>query len=897
MSDTRVSEQAEIKPVDAQPQPVYLKDYRPPAYRVTHTELKFDLSATDTQVHAALHLERHPDSEPGLPLTLHGEKLSLKHIAIDGQELQEGEYQVDDATLTIPEAPDRLRLETVVVIDPQANTALEGLYLSNGMFCTQCEAEGFRRITYYLDRPDVMATFSTTVIGDREQLPVLLSNGNPVERGELPNGKHFVTWEDPHPKPSYLFALVAGQLEKVEDHFTTMSGRDVTLQLWVESENLDKTEHAMRSLKASMKWDEETYGREYDLDLFMIVAVNDFNMGAMENKGLNIFNSAAVLTHPQTATDGAFQRVEGVVAHEYFHNWSGNRVTCRDWFQLSLKEGFTVFRDQSFSADVNSAPVKRIQDVSFLRTAQFAEDAGPTAHPVRPDHYIEISNFYTLTIYEKGSEIVRMLRNLLGWDTFRKGSDLYFERFDGQAVTIEDFVGCMAEVSGLDLDQFMRWYSQAGTPEIDAHGEYDYANGEYRLTLRQRTPATPGQPDKQPLHIPVRVGLVGTKSGEDLTLTLEGPEGKENLGKDGVLHLREDEQTFVFTNVAEAPVPSLLRGFSAPVKLRFPYGREDLAFLLQNDSDGFNRWDAGQRLAMLALDDLIAAHRNGVEKVMDPRVTEAFRSLLNEPSDDKAVLAEMLTLPSEAYIAEQQPMVDVDAIHAARNFVKQWLAVSLRDEFLSLYRANQSDAPYAPDAEQIAQRSLKNVALSYLMSIEDEEGVELARQQFEAQHNMTDVRAALTLLVHSSRGDIADPALRAFGEKWAHDPLVMDQWFSVQVTRPQSDALDRVKYLMDHPAFSLKNPNRVRALIGAFVGQNRVNFHRLDGEGYKLLSDVVIELNRLNPEIAARIITPLTRWQRFDEQRQALMKAELERIRAEDLSPNVYEVVEKALAN
>ncbi|MCP1367608.1 aminopeptidase N, partial [Halomonas sp. BBD48] len=444
-----------------------------------------------------------------------------------------------------------------VVIDPQANTALEGLYLSNGMFCTQCEAEGFRRITYYLDRPDVMATFSTTVIGDRERLPVLLSNGNPVERGELPNGKHFVTWEDPHPKPSYLFALVAGQLEKVEDRFTTMSGRDVTLQLWVEPENLDKTEHAMRSLKASMTWDEETYGREYDLDLFMIVAVNDFNMGAMENKGLNIFNSAAVLTHPQTATDAAFQRVEGVVAHEYFHNWSGNRVTCRDWFQLSLKEGFTVFRDQSFSADVNSAPVKRIEDVSFLRTAQFAEDAGPTAHPVRPDHYIEISNFYTLTIYEKGSEIVRMLRNLLGWDTFRKGSDLYFERFDGQAVTIEDFVGCMAEVSGLDLGQFMRWYSQAGTPEIDAYGEYDYASAEYRLTMRQRTPATPGQPDKQPLHIPVRVGLVGTKSGEDLTLTLETPDGKEDLGKDGVLHLREDEQTFVFTDVAEAPVPSL----------------------------------------------------------------------------------------------------------------------------------------------------------------------------------------------------------------------------------------------------------------------------------------------------------------------------------------------------
>ena len=879
----------------SEPQPVHLKDYLPPAFRVTHTELKFDLAVSNTRVGAVLHLERHPDSQPDLPLVLNGEKLSLKRIAIDGQELQEGEYRLDDQTLVIENIPDRLRLETDVEIDPAANTALEGLYLSNGMFCTQCEAEGFRRITYYPDRPDVMATFSTTVIADQRQFPVLLSNGNPVERGELLGGKHFVTWHDPFPKPSYLFALVAGALEKVEDRFTTMNDRDVLLQIWVEPENLDKTEHAMRSLKASMKWDEQTYGREYDLDRFMIVAVNDFNMGAMENKGLNIFNSSAVLTHPKTATDAAFQRVEGIVAHEYFHNWSGNRVTCRDWFQLSLKEGFTVFRDQSFSADMNSASVKRIEDVSFLRTAQFAEDAGPTAHPVRPDQYIEISNFYTLTIYEKGSEIVRMLRNLVGWEAFRKGSDLYFERFDGQAVTIEDFVGCMAEVSGLDLSQFMHWYSQAGTPEIDAHGEYDYAKAEYRLTLRQRTPATPGQATKQPLHIPIRIGLVGTKSGTDLALTLQGRQGEENLGKDGVLQLHEEEQTFVFSDVAEAPIPSLLRGFSAPVKLRFPYGREDLAYLLQHDSDGFNRWDASQRLAMLALDDLIAAHRNGVEKVMDARMVEAYRGLLTTPAEDKAVLAEMLILPSEAYIAEQQPMVDVDAIHAARHFVKQSLAMELRDEFLALYRDNQSDAAYQPSAEQIAERSLKNVALSYLMSIEDDEAVALAQQQFEADHNMTDVRTALTLLVHSSRSDIADPALRAFGEKWAHDSLVMDQWFSVQVTRPQPDALERLKYLMGHPAFSLKNPNKVRALIGAFAGQNRVNFHRLDGEGYKLLADVVIELNRINPEIAARIITPLTRWQRFDEQRQALMKGELERIRGEDLSPNVYEVVEKAL--
>ncbi|WP_163576977.1 aminopeptidase N [Halomonas faecis] len=878
----------------SEPKPTYLSDYRPPAYRVTHVELSFDLDPAATRVKTRLHVERHPQREAGEPLVLDGEQLALEAIAIDGQPLGEDEYAVDDHGLTVHRVPERFQLDTEVKIAPQENTALEGLYQSSGMYCTQCEAEGFRRITFYPDRPDVMATFSTTVIGDGEREPVLLSNGNPVERGTLPGGRHFVTWDDPFPKPCYLFALVAGDLVKVEDRFTTASGREVTLQIWVEEENLDKTDHAMASLKRAMRWDEETYGREYDLDRFMIVAVNDFNMGAMENKGLNIFNSAAVLTHPQTATDAAFQRVEGIVAHEYFHNWSGNRVTCRDWFQLSLKEGFTVFRDQCFSADTNSAPVKRIQDVAFFRTAQFAEDAGPTAHPVRPDHYIEISNFYTLTIYEKGAEIVRMLRNLVGWEAFRRGSDRYFERFDGQAVTIEDFVACMAEASGQDLSQFLRWYSQAGTPEIDAHGEYDYAECEYRLTLRQRTPATPDQPEKLPLHIPIRMGLVGTKSGEDLTLTLDG----ERLERDTVIHLREEEQTFVFTDVPEAPVPSLARGFSAPAKLRFPYGREDLAFLLANDSDGFNRWDAGQRLALLALDDLIAAHRNGVEKVMDPRVVEAFRSLLAQAgsTDDKAVLAEMLTLPSEAYIAEQQPLVDVDAIHAARTFVKQSLALALRDDFLAVYEANRSDAPYVPEPEQIAARSLKNVALAYLVAIEDEAGMENAQQQFAADHNMTDVRQALTLLTHSSRDDLSDPALRAFGEKWAHDPLVMDQWFSIQVTRPQSDALERVRFLMKHPAFSLKNPNRVRALVGAFAGQNRVNFHRPDGQGYQLLADVVIELNRLNPEIAARLITPLTRWQRFDETRQALMKRELERIRAEELSPNVYEVVEKALA-
>ncbi|MCB8889677.1 aminopeptidase N [Vreelandella malpeensis] len=872
------------------PQPVYLSDYQPPDYLVTHTELTFDLDPTATRVKARLHIERNPAAALSAPLVLDGENLTLVSLGLDGTALEERDYVVSDTTLRIEHVPERFCLESEVEIDPNSNTALEGLYRSSGMYCTQCEAEGFRRITYYPDRPDVMATFKVTVIGDPAREPVLLANGNRVEQGER-DGRHFAVWEDPHPKPCYLFALVAGDLCKTSDRFTTQSGREVALEIWVEEENLDKTGHAMASLKRAMAWDETTYGREYDLDLFMIVAVNDFNMGAMENKGLNIFNSAAVLTHPDTATDAAFQNVEGIVAHEYFHNWSGNRVTCRDWFQLSLKEGFTVFRDQCFSADTNSAPVKRIQDVSFFRTAQFAEDAGPTAHPVRPDHYIEITNFYTLTIYEKGAEVVRMLCNLIGWEAFRRGADRYFERFDGCAATIEDFVGCMEDASGERLDQFMRWYSQAGTPEVDAFGEYDYVHGEYRLTLRQRTPATPGQNEKLPLHVPVRLGLVGTKSGQDLTLTLDG----ESLGKEGVIHLRQAEQTFVFENVAEAPVPSLLRGFSAPVLLHYPYSREELAFLLTHDSDGFNRWDAGQRLSMLALDDLIAAHRNGVEKVMDTRVVEAFRTLLDGEVSDKAVLAEMLTLPTEAYIAEQQRIVDVDAIHAAREFMRQSLAVALRDEFIATYEANASDEPYAPTPEQIATRSLKNVALAYLMAIEDAKGLELCQAQFAAGRNMTDVRQALTLLVHSDRQDLAAPALKTFGEKWAHDSLVMDQWFTVQVTRPQPDVLERVEYLMDHPAFSIKNPNKVRALIGAFT-QNRVNFHRLDGQGYRLLADVVIELNRLNPEIAARLITPLTRWQRFDESRQALMRQELARIKKEPLSSNVYEVVEKALA-
>lgn len=878
----------------SEPEVVYLKDYLPPAYTVETTHLTFELAPENTRVKAKLQMKRHPKSEAGQPLELFGSHLDLRSIALNGETLSDSRYHIEGEQLTIADVPDAFVLETEVVIAPEHNTALEGLYRSNGMYCTQCEPEGFRRITWYPDRPDVMSKFTTTVIGDKAALPILLSNGNPVDQGDLDDGRHFVTWEDPFPKPSYLFALVAGQLEVVEGYFTTRSGRTVLLQLYVEPQNLHKTAFSMGALKRAMKWDEETYGREYDLDRFMIVAVDDFNMGAMENKGLNIFNSSAVLANPDTTIDAGFQRIEGIVAHEYFHNWSGNRVTCRDWFQLALKEGFTVFRDQSFSADTNSAPVKRIEDVAVLRTQQFAEDAGPTAHPVRPDHFIEISNFYTLTVYEKGAEVVRMLRNLLGKDAFRRGTDAYFERFDGQAVRVEDFVNTMADVSGIDLGQFMRWYEQAGTPRIDVTENYNADRQEYTLTFRQSTPATPGQTaeSKLPLHIPVRMGLLDNH-GNPIELAV----GMERPGHEMVLELREAEESIVFKHVASKPTPSLLRGFSAPVILSFPYTREQLAFLVKYDVDGFNRWDAGQRLAQEAIFDAMRAIQAGEQPTLDSTLLDVFDYLLKTPGRaDRAVLAEMLRLPSEAYLSGQLVQVDVDAIHAARAFIENALAEQLYFHWQALYESNVISAAYEPTFEQISRRALKNIALSYLCATGDDEALQLADKQFKAGSNMTDVRAALTQLVHRDAGERATAALKAFEARWSHDPLVMDQWLTLQATRPQLDALDHVKSLMAHPSFSLRNPNRVRALIGAFTQQNHINFHRKDGEGYALLADIVLQLNKSNPEIAARLVLPLTRYQRLDEARQQLMRGALERIRNESLSRNLYEVIEKALA-
>ncbi|WP_339485748.1 aminopeptidase N [Pseudomonas sp. EL_65y_Pfl2_R95] len=882
-----------------QPKMIYLKDYKAPDYLIDETHLTFELFEDHSLVHAQLIMRRNPALSADLPaLELDGQDLELVSVALNDRPLSAADYQLTDVSLTLQPDSASFVIDTTVKIHPESNTALEGLYKSSGMFCTQCEAEGFRKITYYLDRPDVMSKFTTTLSAQQHDYPVLLSNGNPIASGSEEDGRHWATWEDPFMKPAYLFALVAGDLWCIEDTFTTMSQREVALRIYVEPENVDKCQHAMDSLKKSMRWDEETYGREYDLDIFMIVAVNDFNMGAMENKGLNIFNSSAVLARAETATDAAHQRVEAIVAHEYFHNWSGNRVTCRDWFQLSLKEGFTVFRDSQFSADMNSATVKRIEDVAYLRTHQFAEDAGPLAHSVRPDSFIEISNFYTLTVYEKGSEVVRMIRTLLGAENFRKGSDLYFERHDGQAVTCDDFIKAMEDASGVDLTQFKRWYSQAGTPRLAVSESYDAANQRYSLTFRQSCPATPGQTEKLPFVIPVELGLLGAE-GQPLALQLEGEQGAGDSNS-RVFSIDQAEQTLSLINVAEQPLPSLLRGFSAPVKLSFPYSRDQLMFLMQHDSDGFNRWEAGQQLSVQVLQELIGQHQRGEALVMDQRLVSALRTVLEDNQLDQAMVAEMLSLPGEAYLTEISEVADVEAIHEAREFARKQLAEALHDALWTRYQANREisrGSEYSAEAEHFARRSLQNIALSYLMLNATAEVVAACMDQFENSDNMTEQLTALAVLVNSPFNDERSKVLASFAEHFKDNALVMDQWFSVQAASGLPGGLERVKALMEHPAFTLKNPNKIRALIGAFAGQNLINFHQADGSGYRFLADQVITLNALNPQIASRLLAPLTRWRKYAPARQAQMKAELERIVASgQLSSDVYEVVSKSLA-
>ncbi|MBP3865404.1 MAG: aminopeptidase N [Pseudomonas sp.] len=881
-----------------QPQMIYLKDYQAPDYLIDETHLTFELFEDHTLVHAQLLMRRNPARGAGLPaLALDGQQLELLSVSLDDIELTAEDYQLSDSHLILHPTSEQFVVDTSVRIHPESNTALEGLYKSGGMFCTQCEAEGFRKITYYLDRPDVMSKFTTTVVAEQHSYPILLSNGNPIASGPDEDGRHWATWEDPFMKPAYLFALVAGDLWCVEDTFTTMSERSVALRIYVEPENIDKCQHAMTSLKKSMRWDEETYGREYDLDNFMIVAVNDFNMGAMENKGLNIFNSSAVLARAETATDAAHQRVEAIVAHEYFHNWSGNRVTCRDWFQLSLKEGFTVFRDSEFSADMNSRTVKRIQDVAYLRTHQFAEDAGPMAHAVRPESFIEISNFYTLTVYEKGSEVVRMIHTLLGAEGFRKGSDLYFERHDGQAVTCDDFIKAMEDANGADLSQFKRWYSQAGTPRLAVSEHYDAQQHTYSLTFAQSCPATPDKIEKLPFVIPVELGLLDA-GGSEIALQLAGEAAASGTSR--VLSVTEAEQTFTFVGINEKPLPSLLRGFSVPVKLSFDYSRDQLMFLMQHDSDGFNRWDAGQQLAVQVLQELIAQHQRGEALVMDQRLVEALRTVLGNEQLDQAMVAEMLSLPGEAYLTEISDVADVEAIHVAREFARKQLADSLFDALWTRYQANREVSkatPYVAEAEHFARRALQNIALSYLMLSGKPQVLAAALEQFEHSDNMTERLTALAVLVNSPYESEKAAALASFAEQFKDNPLVMDQWFSVQAGSTLPGGLQRVRELMEHPAFTIKNPNKVRALVGAFAGQNLINFHAADGSGYRFLADLVIELNGFNPQIASRQLAPLTRWRKYDAARQALMKAELERIRSSgELSSDVFEVVSKSLA-
>ena len=874
---------------EAAPRAIKLKDYEPPPYLIDDVDLRFDLREKGTRVTARLAIRRNPNGAGG-PLRLDGEGLEPIWLRLDGNELVAERYRIDEGGLTLTEPPEAFVLESEVAIAPEDNTALEGLYRSGGLFCTQCEPEGFRKITWFIDRPDVMTRYRVRIEADKVAFPVLLSNGNPRDTGELPGGRHYAVWDDPFPKPSYLFALVAGDLHHVEAAYQTSSGREVTLRVYVEPENLDRCDHAMRSLIKAMRWDEQHYGREYDLEVFNIVAVNDFNMGAMENKGLNIFNAKYVLARADTATDQDYLGIEGVIAHEYFHNWTGNRITCRDWFQLSLKEGFTVYRDQEFSADMGARGVKRIDDVRLLRAHQFAEDAGPMAHPIRPDAYIEINNFYTVTVYEKGAEVVRMQANLLGPERFRQATDLYFARHDGQAVTTEDFVACMADASGEDLSQIQHWYDFAGTPEVEVSGEYDADNRRYTLQMTQRVPDTPHQNDKPPFLIPIVTGLVG-QDGRDLEVRLAG---EDTPAASHTLRLTERDQSFTFEGVDEEPVPSLLRNFSAPVRLTFDFTDEQLRFLMAKDPDGFNRWDAGQTLIRRALLAMADGHRVDRLVSVPAGLLDAFGEALAGGGGEPALLAEVLGLPSVGYLGDFMPVIDVEALHVARETLKRSVGEALRDALLERYRALDDTGPYAPTPDAIGRRGLKNRILGYLLAGDAELGAALCESQYDRQHNMTDVIAALGLLADSdlpARARVLDD----FERRWRDDPLVLDKWFSVQAASSQPETLERVRALMDHPAFSLGNPNRVRALIGAFAQANPLRFHASDGAGYRFLGEQVRALDATNPQVAARLLRALSRWRRYDEGRQAHMRAVLEQIVAAGVSKDVYEVAAKSL--
>lgn len=854
---------------------INLKDYQPPVFTVDTVNLSIDLYDDHALIQSELKLSRQHAGA----LHLFGDELELISVHLNAKKLEPTEYQLLADALIIDNCPDEVHLNISTRIYPQNNTCLSGLYRSNQLFCTQCEAEGFRRITYFPDRPDVLATYTTRISADKQHYPVLLSNGNLIDSGDTVDGRHWVVWHDPFKKPCYLFALVAGNLVCLRDQFKTCSGQNVDLNLYVEPGNEDKCAHAMESLKKSMRWDEEVYGREYDLTVFMIVAVSDFNMGAMENKGLNIFNSKYILARPDTATDQDFADVEGVVAHEYFHNWTGNRVTCRDWFQLSLKEGLTVFRDQEFSRDMNSRDVNRIMDVKVLRSSQFPEDAGAMAHPVRPESYQEINNFYTATIYNKGAELIRMQYTLLGKERYRKGMDLYFARHDGQAVTIDDFVAAMEDASGMNLTQFKRWYSQSGTPEVEVTSIYN--EGNLTLTFKQSCPPTPECQDKKPFHIPIRFALFDGK-GQLMPI------------KHDVIELKEVEQTSTFANLSEKPVISLLREFSAPVKLKQDLTQNELIFLLRHETDGYAKWNAAQRLVLDCLNECLSMPASKWQ--VSSALIVAFRHVLLDDSLDADLRAELLTPPCFEEVAAMQDYVDVTAVETVRDYFRSQLGMQLYEQAQSMYQKLWRTEDHAMNGLAYGRRKLRNVCLWLMMKSKEPSALDACKHQFAAAQTMTDQIASFSLLVNCADHTLREQAINGFYTQWSKEELVLDKWFSLQATSELPETLIQVKKLIHHPDFSIKNPNRARSVIGTFCMANPRNFHAIDGSGYSFLTEMLLILDEINPQIAARMATPFTRWQRYDQARQTAMRQQLKILGEKNLSRDLSEVVSKSLA-
>lgn len=895
-----LSSQAQEADMEA-PKEIFLADYKMPNYFFDTVDLKFVLGDDKTIVLARTVVR--PQIE-GIeqPLILNGSDLKLISIKVNEKQVEKGGFQLTQRTLTLMSPPTSVfTLEIETEIYPQRNTSLEGLYKSSGNFCTQCEAEGFRKITFFQDRPDVMAKFTTRIEADKTLFPVLLSNGNLIEMGDLKDGRHYAVWEDPFKKPCYLFALVAGPLVSRDDSFMTRSGRQVSLRIWTPADDISKTAHAMYSLKAAMKWDEDVFGLEYDLNLFNIVAVPDFNMGAMENKSLNIFNSRLVLASPQTATDADYAAILGVIGHEYFHNWTGNRVTCRDWFQLSLKEGLTVFRDQEFSSDMGSRAVKRIADVVKLRNYQFPQDAGPMAHPVRPHSYIKMDNFYTVTVYEKGAEVVRMYKTMLGQSGFRKGMDLYFQRHDGQAVTCEDFFAAMRDANNADLSNFLLWYSQAGTPVLKVKSSYNSEGNTYTLKFRQEIRPTPGQPVKEPMFLPVAVGLLDS-NGKDLPITsVYNGESLQSFTSEGhsvstvILRIEKEEEEFVFVDIPERPIPSLLRNYSAPVRLVSDITDDDLYFLLAHDSDEFNRWEAGQTLARKLMLSLVDQTQQNQPLSVDAKFVNGLRSILCDTSLDKEFIAKAITLPGEGEIMDLMEVADPDAVHRVRRFVIKQLASELRAEFLRAVETNRTSEEYDPNHKSMARRALKNTALAYLASLKEPETTELVLHEYKSATNMTEQFAALAAIAQNL-GDVRDDILSDFYQKWEGDALVVNKWLALQAVSDIPGNVKNVQRLLQHPAFDIRNPNKVYSLVGGFCSSS-VNFHAKDGSGYEFMGDMVLKLDKINPQVASRNVSALSRWKRFDEARQTLAKAQLERILSSNgLSENVYEIASKSLA-